>query len=416
MSLVPHQPSDASLEREVEHSAPVRRYQWGWVSWVVASGLLLLPAGVAFFALTELMQIPALPKCFNARQAPPAHQIYCAEQLASKHDTDSLRKAILLASAVDRSHPLRDESDRLVNVWTQEILRRAEVEFQKGNLQGAIEIAEQVPSRVRAYQQVEERVQAWEELWQTAEDLYQQGQSAIEQENWYEVLSVGRRLLQLDNRYWTTERYRELMRQLQVARDNQRNNKNKNKIAQSALTKPPEDVEDFLTQWEREQEQEDRARLQQARQQAQSGDLEALRGAIAQAQGILYGTDSYDEAQEAIAQWRQQLETLEDRPYLDRAQQLASQGDLQAAINEASNVGWGRALHGEARGYIDTWRDQAYQQETQRRNAEIERITGRPAVIPASSPLPIQSTTPAQTPYLNPPPSPGVSGNGTPAN
>ncbi|MBD1911383.1 MULTISPECIES: hypothetical protein [unclassified Leptolyngbya] len=407
MSLVPHHPSDASSDRNLEFTTSARRRPWGWQSWVVVSGLLILPAGVAFFALTELMQIPAVPQCFNARQSPPSHQIYCAEQLASKHDTESLRRAILLANAIDRKHPLRDEGDRLINIWAQEILRRAEAEFQNGNLQGAIDIAQQVPSRIRPYQQVQQTVQAWEDLWQTAEELYQQGQTAIEQEEWYEALSVGRRLLQLDNRYWTTERYRELMRQLQVARDNQKNNKNKPKIAQSPPSAPPANVEDFLSQWEREQEEEDRSRLQRAQQQAQSGDVEALKAAIAEAQGILYGTDSYDTAQQAIAQWRQQMETLEDRPYIERAQQLANQGDLQGAISEASNVSWGRALYGEARGYIDTWRDQAYQQEAQRRNAEMERII-RPSAIPAATPIPAQSTTSTPTTQRNPSPSPGV--------
>jgi len=404
MDCVPNQSSD-SADMDLELTPPPPRRGGGWVFWLLAPGLLLLPVGVAFFALSDLVQLPALPKCFNARQAPPTDQIYCAKQLASRHDTEHLRRAILLANEIAPNHPLRREGDRLIEVWTSEILRRAEEEFQKGNLQGAIDIAQEVPPRVPTYQQVRETIQAWEDLWATAEDLYQQGRLAIDQENWYDVLAVGRRLLQLDNRYWTTERYQALMTQLQTARDNQKKDpRKKNKIARSATaTQSPETVEDFLTQWEREQEREDQARLQRARQYAQSGSVEGLQTAIAEAQQILYGTSSYDAAQQAIAQWREQAETLTDLPYLDRAQQLANQGDLQGAINEASNIGWGRALYGEARDRIDIWRDQVYQQEIEQRNAELERITGRPIVRPT---VPPPSSTPPPLPDTPLPPLP----------
>jgi len=403
MDFVPHQTSPSSSEAEEAIApSPVRR-RWSFLLMVPV--LLALPVGVAFFALSDLLQLPAMPKCFNAQQAPPADQIYCANQLASKHDTDSLRRAILLANAVDCNHPLRKEGDRLINVWTTEILRRAEETFQEGDLQGAIAIAEKVPGRVPSYDQVRDTIRAWEELWAEAEELYQEGQRAIEREDWYDVLAVGRRLLQLDNRYWTTDRYQGLMRQLQTARENQKKESNKNKIARSPLNarnRQPVTVEDFLSQWEAEQEQEDRARLQQARQNAQSDNVEGLRAAISQAQGILYGTASYDEAQQAIAQWRQQLETLEDRPYLERAQQLANQGDLQAAINEASNIGWGRALYGEARDRISVWRDQVYQQDRQQWNAELERITGQPAAAPPPLPAPGRSPTPVNNAFPEP--------------
>lgn len=397
MDMVPHpfsDPSPPQSEGQAEDETIPVQQRPRWMLGLGATGLFMIPVGVAVWALGELMQIPALPKCFNARQAPSTEQIYCAEQLASKHDTEHLRRAILLADAVPTDDPLRDESDRLVELWAGEILRRAEAEFQQGNLDEAIALAQEVPSRVEPYRQVQETIQTWEALWTRATDLFQQGQEAIDQEEWFQTLEIGRQLLRLDNRYWSTTRYQELMRQLQTARETS-TSKKKGKVARSTLNNnTPNTVEEFMAQWEQEQEQEDITRLQQARQRAQTGHLEDLRIAVSDAQQVLYGTPRYEEAQQAIAQWRQQIEVMEDRPSLERAQQLANAGDLQAAINEANTIGWGRALYGDARDRIEVWHDQLHAQEIRQQNAELERLTGNPGI----SPLPVSPRSPTPAP------------------
>ena len=52
------------------------------------------------------------------------------------------------------------------------------------------------------------------------------------------------------------------------------------------------------------------------------------------------------------------MQTIEDRPYLDRAEQLAMLEDtnsLQAAVTEASQIRRGRALYREAQSKISAW-------------------------------------------------------------
>lgn len=109
--------------------------------------------------------------------------------------------------------------------------------------------------------------------------------------------------------------------------------------------------------------------LANARQYASYGDVPNLRAAIAEAENVPRSNPRYSEAREAIAEWTAQIETIEDQPYLDQAEQLARGGDifsLQAAINEASRIASGRALYGEAQDRIDSWRSQ------------IQRIQDRP--------------------------------------
>lgn len=108
--------------------------------------------------------------------------------------------------------------------------------------------------------------------------------------------------------------------------------------------------------------------LDQARQLAQPGTSGDLNAAIAEAQRIPFGNPRRTEAEKAISEWTGQIETAEDQPYLDRAEQYASNGDaasIQAAIAEASKISPGRALYSKANQRIDQWNLQIQQTQDQ---------------------------------------------------
>ncbi len=118
--------------------------------------------------------------------------------------------------------------------------------------------------------------------------------------------------------------------------------------------------------WEREIE--DVARLERARTFASSGLASDLRIAIAEAQQIPQGNPRYQEARGAIQDWTRRVEVIEDRPYLNRAAQMASLGgvaSLQDAVREARQIAPGRALHGEAQDKISEWTREIQRQQDQ---------------------------------------------------
>lgn len=371
-----------------------RRLRFGWGFWLSMSVLLSLPVGIVAWALGNLIYLPALPRCFNARHAPPADQLYCAEQIASGQGTEDLRRAMVVVNGVPRDHPLRDDSDRLVDFWGREILRRAEEEFDTGNLQAAVEIAMQIPHQVDMRNRAVETVRQWEETWADAEDLYQQAEDYLDAGAWLRALETSRRLLQIDNQYWSTTRYQDLIRTIQTSRETQeREDEENDKVARSDMRQTDNDVDNFIARWEEEQEQEDQARFQQARELASAGTVEGLRSAIAEAQQILYGTGSYDQAQEAIARWRNDIDRIQDQPYLDRAAQLADAGDWDAAIQEARNVSWSSELYEEARDRINEWEDQA---AAARQPEESIILPPEPEEAVFPSPFPELPTTPSE--------------------
>ncbi|OKH40778.1 hypothetical protein NIES2119_00215 [[Phormidium ambiguum] IAM M-71] len=126
-------------------------------------------------------------------------------------------------------------------------------------------------------------------------------------------------------------------------------------------------AQDLLLRWQ--QEQQDVARLDKARQLAGMGSINDLRAAIREAQSIPENNPRSQEAKQQIATWVAQIQTIEDRPLLSRAEQVASIGDptsLAAAVNEAAKIGRGRALYSEAQRKIFQW------------SGQIQRIQDQP--------------------------------------
>ena len=92
--------------------------------------------------------------------------------------------------------------------------------------------------------------------------------------------------------------------------------------------------------------------MTQAQNLANSGELE---DAINAAAKVKKGRALYAAAQSAIKNWTEEKQTIEDRPILIRAQNLAAIGSLSAAIDVAAQIGPGRALYEEARTSIAIW-------------------------------------------------------------
>lgn len=112
----------------------------------------------------------------------------------------------------------------------------------------------------------------------------------------------------------------------------------------------------LVAQWQ--QEIKDIALLTQARERALRGSTTDLTAAIAIANQLPRSSTQWEEAATQISQWRSRVETVQDRPILERATQLAAGGtpdNLRAAIQEARKISAKRTLGSEAAERIATW-------------------------------------------------------------
>ncbi len=122
----------------------------------------------------------------------------------------------------------------------------------------------------------------------------------------------------------------------------------------------------LIAQWRKEIQQiEDRPYLAQAQRLAATGSIPALKAAIAEAQQIAPKRALRIDAQSAIAKWTRQIQTIEDQPILDQAQALAKQQKLKDAIQMASRIPADRALYQNAQTAIGRWNAQIQAAEDQ---------------------------------------------------
>ncbi|MGB3295791.1 MAG: hypothetical protein WBB01_22635 [Phormidesmis sp.] len=112
----------------------------------------------------------------------------------------------------------------------------------------------------------------------------------------------------------------------------------------------------LIAQWEGELRNLDL--LNQAEERSGRGSIDDLVGAIALARQVSRNSPQWDQAAKKIDQWQTRVETVQDRPILERADRLAAVGtpdNLRAAIQEARKISSGRTLASEASERIDTW-------------------------------------------------------------
>ena len=113
----------------------------------------------------------------------------------------------------------------------------------------------------------------------------------------------------------------------------------------------------LIAYWAEEvQRIEDEPFMVRAKDLAKSGKIPDLKLAIAQARHVQLGRSLRGSAQDWIATWRSQIEVIEDQPILAQAQAFGRQGKLSEAIDAASRIKAKRALYPEAQAAVVGWR------------------------------------------------------------
>jgi hypothetical protein len=330
-------------------------------------------------AVKLLLEVPELPDCWAVYLAnhSTSAQLYCAEKMATRRTIEDMQRAIELVSHLPSDDGLHTKGKQLAEQWSAELLALSEATFQEGNLERALQGLGAISPESRSFATAQKQGQQWQALWDKAESLYQQADAKISERKWSEAMAIARELLRIGNSYWETTKYQELMESLDLARGDQ----NPKTAAERAPAKAKQSLlEQSQTLLARERQQESgaiAARFSKAQALARSGDLAGLQAAIAEAEPVMYGSGQFEEIQQAVKRWKQQIETIEDRPHLDRAIALARQGDatsLQAAIDEAYQIYPGRSLYDEARGHINQWTNQLYGQQDRALNMQTRQV------------------------------------------
>ncbi|MEA5582055.1 chromosome segregation ATPase [Nodularia harveyana UHCC-0300] len=293
-----------------------------------------------------------------------------AESLANTKVVDNLLKAIKLSESIRPESYLYEKAQELIPQIGGKMLELAKASLDRRDANTALDIARQIPEKARLESEVEDfmtltdaRRSAWIGTVSGLETAIFQAQQVDASRTIYGEAQelIARWQLEIED-VARLEKARTLASQgtleyLTAAISEVRLISGNNPRASEARKE--------INRWQNQVETiEDRPILERAQQLAWLNDINSLQAAISEAGQIRRGRALYSEAQRKISGWTATVQRIQDQPYLDQARTLARSGDLTAAINTAQPIASsGRSLSRTAKKAIEDWRGQIQAKE-----------------------------------------------------
>ncbi|MEQ9550142.1 MAG: hypothetical protein RIM23_11050 [Coleofasciculus sp. G3-WIS-01] len=288
-------------------------------------------------------------------------QLQEARDLAKSNQLSQIKLAIALAAKVDPNSYIKAQAQSDLSNWSRTLLQIAAARCQNQDYQGVIDIAQGIPINTSLYQEAQD----WLRLGRAGK-LVQQNTilafiDALTAVRQLDAKSPVQKPAAAQAVQWEAQLQDRLQLSLaQMTASFEQRPLLQMAIEQATLITPtrPQRIrsQTYIAQWRKQIQQiDDRNTLRIAQQLAAGNTIDQLNAAVAQARKIELGQPLRIEAQSAIAKWNRQIETLEDQPILDLARAFAQRRDLIAAISTANQIRPGRMLYAESQAAIAQW-------------------------------------------------------------
>lgn len=374
-----------------------------WQFWGIL--LALTFGGVGFSATSILLRLPSTPNCkkIYLPLTSGSNRLYCAGLEAKKNTVDSLLTAMTYVDKLPQDHPMREEIDRNLAEWGEQILALGDEKFQAGKLDEAINIANKIPSKLPTYKLVNEKIEGWRSTWEKAKEIQLEVEKKLRLGHWNLAFIEATHLLNISNEYWQTTKYQETINTINLAKEESKKlddayvamrrkgidnflkaieiasaidsssyiHDQAKKIIEDAKKNIEDSANELIDRkrWnslstlaskigdnsQLKEKANDWNVLASAGINANLGSISSLELAMSEASTIKETSPLYEETQELVKQWQSQKEDL---TYLSDARSLASPGDvnsLSQAISKAKLISYNNPLYKEAQIEIKNW-------------------------------------------------------------
>jgi soluble cytochrome b562 len=276
---------------------------------------------------------------------------------------ERLLAAIEIANQIDAKTYVYAQGQKLRSVWSKQILQMSVAKHQEKDFSQALAIASKVPKDVPSYSEAQD----WVKLNQSEASAGQRHILAL-----MDSIAQVKRIPKGSPIYGLAQakaaNWKGLLKQqtqLQWAKSVATVRQPSSLALAIATAKQVpsnipegEEAQSQIAVWQQQvQEIEHRTTIARAQQIMAGGEsLANLRAAVGIIDSVSKnGKIGTGETAEMVADWRKKLQTIEDTPLLTNAQTLANQGKLEEAVKMASRVTPGRALYANAQANIRYW-------------------------------------------------------------
>ncbi|WP_156120002.1 hypothetical protein [Leptolyngbya sp. KIOST-1] len=202
-------PASSPLSSRRQRPKPNRQVKpWEWF-WLTLWLLLLTGSGVfCGWALMWLTRIPPLPDC---DQITPFHSesdlLFCAEAQARTGEPNSLVQSVLLTANWPRTHSKYDEAQDVLKDASEQILVLANRWAQAGKLEAAVDLAEKIPLNTPLRKPAQAVIFEWRQDWEQGRAIEAELKPALAASDWELAKTHLQAFKSLKSDYWRTTRY-----------------------------------------------------------------------------------------------------------------------------------------------------------------------------------------------------------------
>ena len=232
---------------------------------MVGSGVMGL------WAMAWLTRIPPLPNCDDVTAtSADGDRLLCAQTALRAGSAKNLIQAVQLTANFSETHPFYVETQPVLVESSERLFKKATGKMHEGDLTTAADWAGQIPLNTPLREQAQAEIWNWRQEWKQGQEIENSIEQAIAARDWAAADNGLQQLKLLSSDYWLGQRHGELLQAKQRE----------------------------ATAW---------TQIEQARGLANTGEPENIGQALIIAQRINLTSQAWNEAQDDIDRWSQNL-------------------------------------------------------------------------------------------------------------
>ncbi|KAM3093703.1 hypothetical protein ACKFKG_18305 [Phormidesmis sp. 146-35] len=179
--------------------------------------LIVLPLGISAIAF-QVLKTPDSSSCETINdQANASQRLYCAKASVQQKTPGNLAAAIRLLGNLPSD--LQPEGKQLVLQWSNELMGQAEIAFQAGEFENAIDLANSISRTSPTYDAAQRRISDWKQSSEKADEIVEAAIDQMAQREWSQALKTAGRLKLIVRAAWVTDRHIALVQQIKADRE-----------------------------------------------------------------------------------------------------------------------------------------------------------------------------------------------------
>jgi hypothetical protein len=185
--------------------------------WAVLAAMV---GGTGITSYLLLIAVPPTPSCQGiAPISTDSERLFCAQVGAETREVPKLRSAVELVKDWTDRHPLYRESQRLLKVWSQDLIRIGRKQFNEGNITQAIATLKIVPITSPSYDLTQETIAKWSIQAQDSTKIDRKFTKAMKTGDWGEAFAILQSVQRMRGNYWSAYKHDQMASKLAKERD-----------------------------------------------------------------------------------------------------------------------------------------------------------------------------------------------------